>query len=187
MKTRLQKLSFFSLKKLAKIKNIEGKNKSELIENICSSLDPDYTIQIERYLETLKKEEPMIAQLTPAAIPAISMEKIRIDKIVSDCNEIVVKGMATARYNPNTECIEFRGGAKKAVDVTIHQPDSTIKVLAQRYVSRVIVNEGEIEGRKKEISQSDLDLLAELRGLDMKQVRNLLQGQKLTYSEGYTE
>lgn len=205
MFNELNNLKFFSLKKLCKELNISFSNtekKEELLMKInqAVNMQPASLDTIEKFLKTTKtiKQTESKPEKTPTAptinkpihlgtielsnVPNVSFEKIRIDKIIDDCNAILIKGMASARYNPDTQCIEFRGGAKKAVDVTIHQPDQTIYKLASNYVQRVIVNEGGIEGKKLQVSQSDLDLLAELKGLDIRTIKNMLQGQKLTYN-----
>ncbi len=103
----------------------------------------------------------------------VNQKQLEIDSLIAELNDKLLYGKATARYNPHTECIELRGGARRATDLTIHQPKSAIKLFAERYIQKAIVNQGFLE--KREEAESEDELLAQLRGLDVRKLKALLE------------
>lgn len=77
---------------------------------------------------------------------ATTADGFPVDDVVDECN-VLFAGAAVARYNENNpHCIEFRGGARKMQDVTIHQNRSAIFMYARTYVSRAQLASGVMSG-----------------------------------------
>jgi len=146
----LENMEYKELVTLAKAQGIKtgGISKEGLIEALKQKAMADITeasADINPVSNDTTAPEPLVTLDISAGVGrSVNSQEIRVQKIVDDINEMFKKRNpnAKAAYNADHECIQFRGGAKQAEDVTIHQPEKTIMKFAEFYVARVITNQG---------------------------------------------
>lgn len=111
-------------------------------KHLADSLTDPLTTPAEPISSLITEPEEVTQEL---ANINISKRSMRMDKLIGDLEDFFA-GRAEVIYDPNDETIHFKGGPRKLECVTTQQPDSTIMLLARRFISRAVTNEGLVGG-----------------------------------------